>query len=85
MSDPSGKLAASVARDGRSVGVAPLACRQFFLQVAMTRIQASTSRTNSKFVVPDVVMLRAGRCGRGEWWKNGQPVGHLHFVRSALR
>ena len=28
MSDPGGKVAASVARDGRSVGVAPLACRR---------------------------------------------------------
>ena len=43
---------------------------QLFLQVAMTRIQPSSSRTNSKCVVPDVFMLRAGRRRRGEWRTN---------------
>ena len=43
MSDAGGKLAASVARDGRSVGVAPLACRHSF-SCKLTRHASSPAR-----------------------------------------
>ena len=49
---------------------------QLFLQVAMTRFQPSSRRTNSKYVVPDVVMLRTGRRRRGEWRKNIAALRH---------